>query len=67
MKNLRDVSVTVVQLGARMHYAVPRIFHRAGMIERLFTNICVVKGWSRIAVLVSPPLSPPWRGCSAGG
>ena len=31
--------VVVAQLGARMHYAVPRILHRAGMLERLYTDI----------------------------
>lgn len=30
--------VTVAQLGARMHYAVPEILHKAGMLERLFTD-----------------------------
>ena len=30
----------VAQLGARMHYAVPRIFHAAGMLETLYTDIC---------------------------
>ena len=31
--------VVVAQLGARMHYAVPRILHRSGMLERLYTDI----------------------------
>jgi len=30
--------VTVAQLGARRHYAVPRIVHGAGMLERFFTD-----------------------------
>jgi glycosyltransferase involved in cell wall biosynthesis len=30
--------IAVAQLGARMHYAVPRIFHEAGMLEQLFTD-----------------------------
>lgn len=30
--------IAVAQLGARMHYAVPRIFHEAGLLERLFTD-----------------------------
>lgn len=38
----------VSQLGARMHYAVPRMLHRAGLLERLYTDICAVKGWPRI-------------------
>ena len=28
-----------------MHYAVPRILHEAGMLERLCTDICSAKGW----------------------
>jgi glycosyltransferase involved in cell wall biosynthesis len=31
--------VIVAQLGARMHYAVPAILQRAGMLERLYTDI----------------------------
>jgi len=31
-------SVLVAQLGARMHYAVPRILHEAGMLHRLYTD-----------------------------
>jgi glycosyltransferase involved in cell wall biosynthesis len=38
----------VAQLGARMHYAVPRILHRAGLLERLYTDICARKGWPRL-------------------
>ncbi|MDX6752570.1 glycosyltransferase family 4 protein [Geminicoccaceae bacterium 1502E] len=32
------MKIAVAQLGARMHYAVPRIFHEAGLLERLFTD-----------------------------
>jgi glycosyltransferase involved in cell wall biosynthesis len=39
--------VAVAQLGARMHYAVPRILHEAGMLHRFYTDICAVKGWPR--------------------
>jgi glycosyltransferase involved in cell wall biosynthesis len=31
--------VVVAQLGARMHYAVPSILARSGMLERLYTDI----------------------------
>jgi glycosyltransferase involved in cell wall biosynthesis len=31
-----------------MHYAVPRIFHDAGMLHRLHTDICAVKGWPKL-------------------
>lgn len=39
--------MVVAQLGARMHYAVPRIYHQAGMLSRLFTDITAVQGWPR--------------------
>lgn len=38
----------VAQLGARMHYAVPRILETAGLLESFFTDICAVKGWPRL-------------------
>ena len=41
-------TVVVSQLGARMHYAVPRIFARAGELECLYTDICAVKGWPKL-------------------
>lgn len=41
-------AVVVSQLGARMHYAVPRILHRAGLLEHFYTDICATKGWPRL-------------------
>jgi glycosyltransferase involved in cell wall biosynthesis len=37
--------VVVSQLGARMHYAVPRILDAAGDLERFYTDICADQGW----------------------
>lgn len=45
-------SVVVSQLGARMHYAVPRILHEAGRLECLYTDLCAVKGWPRALALL---------------
>ena len=39
--------VAVAQLGARMHYAVPRILEMAGRLECLFTDAFAGKGWLR--------------------
>lgn len=50
--------VTVAQLGARMHYAVPRILHAAGKLDRLYTDICATKGWPALLRLVPPGLQP---------
>lgn len=48
----------VAQLGARMHYAVPRQLHRFGMLARLYTDICSVKGWPRLANAVPTRFRP---------
>ena len=52
------MSVVVAQLGARMHYAVPRILDRAGLLERLYTDICASKGWPRLLHLLPRNLRP---------
>lgn len=41
----------VCQLGARMHYAVPRLLQRAGLLARFFTDICAQSGWPRALAL----------------
>ncbi len=46
----------VAQLGARMHYAVPRILHAEGLLEHFFTDICANKGWPRILHFIPPKL-----------
>lgn len=43
-----DRSVSVAQLGARMHYAVPRLLQQTDLLQRLYTDICAVRGWPRI-------------------
>ncbi len=43
------------QLGARMHYAVPRILWRTGMLERLYTDLVADKGWPRLVTALAPP------------
>lgn len=37
--------VLVAQIGARRHYAVPRILHQAGMLGCLHMDICATKSW----------------------
>ena len=51
-------TIVVSQLGARMHYAVPRILQQAGRLERLYTDICAVKGWPRMLGSLSPAMLP---------
>ena len=45
-------------LGARMHYAVPRILFQRGCLDQLCTDICAVKNWPRILNLVPGKLRP---------
>jgi glycosyltransferase involved in cell wall biosynthesis len=52
------MSVVVAQLGARMHYAVPRLLERAGLLERFYTDICAAKDWPRLLHLIPPTLRP---------
>jgi glycosyltransferase involved in cell wall biosynthesis len=52
-------SFIVAQLGARMHYAAPRVLHNAGMLTRFYTDLCAVKGWPRLLGVVPPAFRPP--------
>ncbi len=56
---MSDRTYIVAQLGARMHYAVPRILEGAGQLERLYTDICAVRGWPRLLNLIPNFLRPP--------
>lgn len=47
-------SIAVAQLGARMHYAVPRMLHEAGALDCLYTDVCATKGWSRALPYILP-------------
>jgi len=48
----------VALLGARMHYAVPRILAQAGQLERFFTDLSAAHGWPRLLSLVPGALRP---------
>jgi hypothetical protein len=50
--------VVVSQLGARMHYAVPRILDSAGELERFYTDIHAGKGWPRSLCTFPLPFRP---------
>ncbi|WP_137134371.1 glycosyltransferase family 4 protein [Rhizobium sp. FKY42] len=50
--------VVVSQLGARMHYAVPRIFASAGRLAHFYTDICATKGWPRIVTSLPSMMFP---------
>ena len=44
MTDVQDLRFIVLQPGARMHYAVPALLARAGMLARLYTDICADVG-----------------------
>ncbi len=48
----------VIQIGARMHYAVPALLAQAGMLHRFYTDICA-DGWlSRSLGFLPEPITP---------
>ena len=49
----------VAQMGARMHYAVPRMLHAAGRLAHFYTDICAVRGWPAVLAAIPPVLRPP--------
>ena len=51
-------SFVVSLLGARMHYAVPRILHGAGRLERFFTDFSAAGGLPRCLRVVPPAMRP---------
>lgn len=61
MANQKQVQVIVAQLGARRHYAVPVLLHRAGMLGHFFTDAFVGAGSSlhflRCLCAVVPPVA----------
>lgn len=52
-------SINVAQLGARMHYAVPRILQNAGMLNQLYTDACATKGLPRLFQSIVPEAFRP--------
>lgn len=50
--------VIIAQLGARMHYAIPRMLHEVGMLDHFYTDICAVKGWPHFLHYLPSRLQP---------
>jgi hypothetical protein len=55
---MMDGSVVVSQLGARMHYAVPRIFASREKLAHFYTDICALQGWPRLLNSLPPSMLP---------
>jgi glycosyltransferase involved in cell wall biosynthesis len=51
-------TVVAAQLGARAHYAIPRILSAAGLLEHLYTDVCATKGWPRILNIIPKGVQP---------
>lgn len=50
---------TVALMGARMHYAVPRILHEQGLLKHFYADICATVGWPRLLPLIPSAVLPP--------
>lgn len=48
----------VARFGPYMHYAVPRMLHELGRLERLYTDIYADQGWTRLAGLIPRAVQP---------
>jgi glycosyltransferase involved in cell wall biosynthesis len=48
----------VAMMGARMHYAVPRILHAAEALAHFYTDICAARDWPRALRMIPPALLP---------
>ncbi len=54
-----EKSVAVAQLGARMHYAVPKLLFEAGRLEKLYTDLYAGgRPWRALGAPVLRPLLP---------
>src|SRR4051794_29116234 len=52
--------ISVVQPGARLHYAAPQVFARAGLLKRLYTDFHAGRRWaSYLRKSLPGALSPP--------
>ncbi|MCL6622957.1 MAG: glycosyltransferase family 4 protein [Syntrophobacterales bacterium] len=62
MANSHLPQIIVAQLGARMHYAVPVLLHRAGMLAHFYTDAYVGPGsaWHWLT-RVAPLIPESWR------
>lgn len=54
----RTGTVIVSQLGARMHYAVPRILATHSRLAHFYTDICATKGWPALVNRLPKRLLP---------
>ena len=53
------MSISVVQPGARLHYAAPAAFARAGLLRSLYTDLHAEHAWMRLADKMLPKWAKP--------
>ncbi|KQY26675.1 glycosyltransferase family 4 protein [Rhizobium sp. Root482] len=53
-----SATIVVSQLGARMHYAVPRILASQKSLGHFYTDICATKGWPKFVSRIPSSLLP---------
>ncbi len=53
-RDTTPLRVAVAMLGARRHYAVPRLLHEAGLLDTFFTDIDSGAPWLRLARALLP-------------
>ena len=60
--NFRNPQIIVAQLGTRMHYAVPALLERAGMLAHFYTDSYVGRGsaWHALA-MAAAAIPVAWR------
>ena len=51
-------TIVVSQLGARRHYAVPRMLAANGRLAHFYTDICATQGWPRLISALPPRILP---------
>ena len=49
------------QIGAREHYAIPRVLHRAGKLETLYTDLWAGTMWQAMGSFLGRPIVPGGR------
>lgn len=59
MADNRTSRVTVAMLGARRHYAVPRLLHEVGLLEHFIPTAISAKPWMKAALELIPATVRP--------
>src|SRR6476469_5828624 len=50
------MKIIVAQIGARHHYAIPRMLQQQSCLEALYTDSCANRGIGRLLSVIIPPV-----------